>query len=89
MQSTWDKVKSNLVWRIVDGQRTHFWTDTWVQGLGPLKDYVVESILDHMIDDKIWHYVTENAIWARSRLQKLLPSCIMDAIEATKITKKT
>ncbi|KAK8590383.1 hypothetical protein V6N13_057276 [Hibiscus sabdariffa] len=42
ISAIWDVVRSNVHWTIGDGATVSFWSDNWIQSIGPLKNYAVQ-----------------------------------------------
>lgn len=81
--SAWEDVQEQIIWVVCSGQRTRFWHDNWIPGVGVLADMAGIVTPEGESEFPIAHYAL-NGGWNWLVLQWLLPGDVCDKIAGLK-----
>ncbi|KAJ1404586.1 ribonuclease H [Sesbania bispinosa] len=76
---SWRYVQSGIIWNIGNGLSTNFWSDSFIHGLGPLSNHIINPILEILVNAKVVDLVT-NGVWNLQVIQDLLPAEIIEKL---------
>ncbi|KAK8589984.1 hypothetical protein V6N12_024370 [Hibiscus sabdariffa] len=69
----WEDVRANIRWQIGDGESGRFWRDSWLHGIGPLIELVLQGTHVPNIDAVVADMIDEADNWRFVELDSLVP----------------
>ncbi|KAK8606790.1 hypothetical protein V6N13_052547 [Hibiscus sabdariffa] len=72
------------MWNVGDGKSVDFWRDHWIQGTGPLINYVSNRHANSLTPILVADMVDAAGSWHWSRLENMLPHSILLRLAAIK-----
>lgn len=82
VHTIWENVHDNLIWRLGNVSKIHFWTDRWLPQGRVLLNQALVGNSDISLDHTIKEFLTPSGGWDVDRLQSLLPTIIVNRILA-------
>ncbi|XP_057747786.1 uncharacterized protein LOC130966983 [Arachis stenosperma] len=84
INKVWEKFKTNLIWRLGDGNKALFWKEQWIPGFTNLKEVALTNLEEDKLNEKVVDYVNENGDWDWEALNRVLPEEVIDILYTIK-----
>lgn len=81
MVDTWEDFRSNLSWKLGNGEDIRFWMDDQLNGVNSLANYSTNPITNDDSNLSIRHFICYNGEWNWNLLSNHLPRDIIQKLE--------